>query len=210
MDETSPRRTLAWIAFALVAIVSYSNFYVYDSIGPVADLLQQQRGFSDTRIGMLNAIYSLPNVVLIMVGGVLVDRFGAGRMLAWSTAVCLLGAVLTAFGPDFTDDGGRAAALRHRRRDPEHRDDGRDRRLVCGWQDRVRDGPLAGDRPVRVLFGRYVAGVVLWRVRRRLAAAARHRRIGRRGRAGGGAGLSVPGRAGIASRRAARASRIRA
>jgi len=102
MDETRPRRALGWLAFALLAAVYYGNFYVYDSIGPVADLLQQQRGFSDTQIGMLNAIYSLPNIVLILVGGVLVDRYGAARMLLWSTAVCLSGAVLTAFGPDFT------------------------------------------------------------------------------------------------------------
>jgi MFS family permease len=102
MDETGPRRALAWLAFALLAVVYFSNFYVYDSIGPVADLLQQQRRFSDTQIGMLNAIYSLPNIVLILVGGVLVDRYGAARMLLWSTAVCLSGAVLTAFGPDFT------------------------------------------------------------------------------------------------------------
>ena len=102
MDETRPRRALGWLAFALLAAVYYGNFYVYDSIGPVADLLQQQRGFSDTQIGMLNAIYSLPNVMLILIGGVLVDRYGAGRVLLWSTAVCLSGSVLTAFGPDFT------------------------------------------------------------------------------------------------------------
>jgi MFS family permease len=97
-----PRRPLAWLAFALVATIYFGNFYVYDSIGPVASLLQEQRGFSNTQIGMLNAIYSLPNIVLILVGGMLVDRFGAPRMLVWSTAVCLVGSVLTAFGPDFT------------------------------------------------------------------------------------------------------------
>jgi MFS family permease len=93
---------MAWLAFALVAMISFGNFYVYDSIGPIANLLQEQRGFSDTQIGMLNAIYSLPNIVLILTGGILVDRFGAPRVLVWSTAVCLLGSVLTAFGPDFT------------------------------------------------------------------------------------------------------------
>lgn len=102
MNAEIPSRALAWLAFMLLAVVYYSNFYVYDSIGPVVDLLQRQRQFSDTQIGMLNAIYSLPNIVLILVGGVLVDRFGAGRMLVWSTAVCLLGAVLTAFSPSFT------------------------------------------------------------------------------------------------------------
>ena len=94
-------RALAWLAFGLLAVVSFSNFYVYDSIGPVADLLQRERGFSDTQLGMLNAIYSLPNIVLILVGGVLVDRFGAATMLLGSTAVCLIGAALTALAPDF-------------------------------------------------------------------------------------------------------------
>jgi MFS family permease len=102
MARGIPRSGLSALVFALLAIAYYGNFYVYDSIGPVADLLQQQRGFTDTQIGMLNAIYSLPNVVLILVGGVLVDRFGAAVVLTWSTAVCVLGAVLTAAGPDFT------------------------------------------------------------------------------------------------------------
>ncbi len=79
----------------------FGNYYVYDSIGPVADLLQRQRGFSDTQIGLLNAIYSLPNVVLILVGGVLVDRLGAARMTLYTAAVCFAGAALTAFSPGF-------------------------------------------------------------------------------------------------------------
>ena len=95
-------RSIAWLVFALVTAAGYGNFYVYDSIGPVADLLQSQRGFSDTQIGMLNAIYSLPNVVLVLVGGVLVDRFGAARITMWTAAVCLAGAALTAWSPSFT------------------------------------------------------------------------------------------------------------
>lgn len=95
-------RQLAWLVFVLLAAANYGNYYVYDSIGPLADLLQRQRGFGDTQIGMLNAIYSLPNVVLILVGGILVDRFGAGRMTLWTAAVCLAGAALTALSPDFT------------------------------------------------------------------------------------------------------------
>jgi MFS family permease len=91
----------AWTIFVLVAAAMCGNFYVYDSIGPLADLLQRQRGFSDTQIGMLNAIYNLPNVVLIVVGGILVDRFGAARMMLWTTAVCLVGAALTALSPSF-------------------------------------------------------------------------------------------------------------
>ena len=99
-DDVRGRGT-AWLVFALVAAAAYGNFYVYDSIGPVADLLQRQRGFSDTQIGMLNAIYSLPNVLLVLVGGLLVDRYGAARMAVATAAICLAGSMLTAFSPEF-------------------------------------------------------------------------------------------------------------
>ncbi|RZL37119.1 MAG: MFS transporter [Rubrivivax sp.] len=96
-----PPRGIAWLIGALVAIAQFGNYYVYDAVGPVADLLQSQRGFSDSQVGMLNAIYSLPNIVLILVGGVLVDRFGAARMALVTAAICLAGAALTAFSPNF-------------------------------------------------------------------------------------------------------------
>ena len=42
MNVEVPNRALPWLAFMLLAVIYYSNFYVYDSIGPVADLLQRQ------------------------------------------------------------------------------------------------------------------------------------------------------------------------
>jgi MFS family permease len=102
MPPDPPQRDRrAWLVLGVVSIANFGNFYVYDSIGPVADLLQRLRGFSDTQIGLLNAVYSLPNVVLLLVGGVLVDRLGVGRMMAATAAICLAGALLTALGPDF-------------------------------------------------------------------------------------------------------------
>jgi MFS family permease len=102
MTDGNRSRATAWLVFVFVAASLYGNFYVYDSIGPVADLLQRQRGFSDTQIGILNAICSLPNVVLILLGGMLVDRFGAARMTLSTASLCLAGAVLTALSPTFT------------------------------------------------------------------------------------------------------------
>ena len=101
MTDPSASRRTAWLVGALVALSLFGNFYVYDSVGPVADLLQQQRGFSDTQVGLLNAIYNLPNIVLILVGGVLVDRFGAARMTLITAGICLAGALLTALSPSF-------------------------------------------------------------------------------------------------------------
>ena len=106
MSDNIRESRVAWLVFALVAVALGGNFYVYDSIGPVSDLLQRQRDFSDTQIGMLNAIYHLPNIVLILVGGVLVDRFGAARMTLWTAGVCFAGAALTAFSPGFVGMAG--------------------------------------------------------------------------------------------------------
>jgi MFS family permease len=87
--------------FVAISLASIGNYYVYDSIGPVADLLSSQLGLSDTQIGTLNAIYSLPNIFMVLVGGVLVDRFNARSVTVVTAAVCLVGAILTALGSQF-------------------------------------------------------------------------------------------------------------
>jgi MFS family permease len=100
-----PRRipSLASMAamFIGTSVAMIGNYYVYDSIGPVAELLSRQLGYSDAQIGMLNAVYSLPNIIMVLIGGVLVDRYTGGLVTLVTTAVCLLGAVLTALGSDF-------------------------------------------------------------------------------------------------------------
>jgi MFS family permease len=84
------------LAMALVSLAFFGNSYVYDSIGPVAEILTRTVGFSDTQVGVLNAIYSAPNIVLVVFGGLLVDRFGAAKVMTATAAVCLAGAGLTA------------------------------------------------------------------------------------------------------------------
>ena len=88
--------TTRWLAFALLSVGMFGNYYVYDSIGPVANMLQQQLGFTDQDIGTLNAIYSLPNIVMVLVGGVLADRWGPRNAFVAFTAICVLGAAVTA------------------------------------------------------------------------------------------------------------------
>ena len=84
-----------------LAFVMLGNYYGYDSVAPVAEQLSRELHFSDTQIGTLNAIYSLPNIFLVVVGGVLVDRFTARRLVLSTTALCLVGAVVTALGARF-------------------------------------------------------------------------------------------------------------
>jgi MFS family permease len=91
-----------WVVLGLLSLVMFGNYYVYDAVGPVAEQLESELGFSDIQIGWLNAIYSVPNIFLVLVGGIIVDRFGAARVTVITTAICLVGATLTAASGDFT------------------------------------------------------------------------------------------------------------
>jgi MFS family permease len=82
-------------------VALFGNYYVFDSIGPVADTLQRLLGFSDTQIGTLNAVYNLPNIVMVLVGGIIVDRFGTGLATLVFACICAIGAAVTALSPLF-------------------------------------------------------------------------------------------------------------
>ena len=90
-----------WIALVLLSLAMCGNYYVYDCVGPLADALRNTRGITDSQLGTLNGIYSLPNVFMVLVGGVIVDRLGAGRATTLFTAVCVLGAIVTAVSESF-------------------------------------------------------------------------------------------------------------
>src|SRR5688572_4329795 len=90
-----------WSVLVVISVAMFGNYYVYDSVAPVADLLQRQLGYSDTQIGLLNAIYSFPNIVMVLIGGVIVDRFGTHLSTLMFSLICLIGAVLTAASPLF-------------------------------------------------------------------------------------------------------------
>lgn len=90
-----------WWVLALLSIAIAGSYYEYDAIAPVAGLLRAERGFTQAQIGLLNAVFSLPNIVLALLGGVLIDRLGPARVAFWTAALCFLGAALTAFGSPY-------------------------------------------------------------------------------------------------------------
>ena len=97
----APPPSVRWLVLVFSSLAMFGNYYVYDSIAPLADILRTQLGFTSTQVGTLNAIYSAPNIVMVLIGGVLVDRFGARNATFGFTAVCLIGAVLPALSGSF-------------------------------------------------------------------------------------------------------------
>ncbi len=90
-----------WWVLVLLSLAIAGCYYEYDAIAPIADLLRLERGFTQGQIGMLNAVFSLPNIFLALLGGVLIDRLGPARVAVATAGLCLLGAVLTAVGTPY-------------------------------------------------------------------------------------------------------------
>src|SRR6201993_3521490 len=94
-----PSRVYRWIVLCVVSLTMFGNYYVYDCIAPIADLLVKQLGFSDANIGLLQAIYSIPNVFMVLIGGYVVDRIGTRKAIFIFGVLCFAGAAVTCLSP---------------------------------------------------------------------------------------------------------------
>ncbi len=94
-ENREPSIIYRWVVLVFVSLAMFGNYYVYDSISPLADLLARQLGFSDANIGTLNAIYSVPNIFMVLIGGIIIDRIGTRRSTFLFSLLCFAGAVVT-------------------------------------------------------------------------------------------------------------------
>ena len=97
-NKPAPGVWLRWLALVLVSLPMMGNYYIYDSINPLADIFTKQLGFTDENIGWLNSSYSLAAVLTLFFGGVIIDRIGTRKSIIIFSALCLAGAGLTAVG----------------------------------------------------------------------------------------------------------------
>src|SRR5437868_10825720 len=91
-----PSRFYRWLVLIFVSLAMFGNYYVYDCIAPIADLLSRQLGFTDANIGLLQAIYSIPNVIMVLIGGYVVDRIGTRKAIFIFGTLCFIGSIITA------------------------------------------------------------------------------------------------------------------
>jgi MFS family permease len=94
-----PTRFYRWLVLVFISLAMFGNYYVYDCISPLADVLKEQLKFSDSNIGLLQGIYSFPNIIMVLIGGMIIDRIGTKRSTLMFGAICLLGAIVTASTP---------------------------------------------------------------------------------------------------------------
>ncbi len=94
--KKEPSAFYRWVVLVFISLAMFGNYYIYDSISPLADLLAKQLNFSDSDIGLLQAIYSIPNIFMVLIGGIIIDKFGTRISTFLFAALCLIGAGVTA------------------------------------------------------------------------------------------------------------------
>lgn len=99
-----PSRIYRWLVLIFVSLAMFGSYYAYDALSPLADVLKQQLGFTDLNLGFLQFMYSFPNIFTVVIGGLIIDRFGLRKAL-------MLFAVLSFIGPAITAATGHLAIM---------------------------------------------------------------------------------------------------
>jgi MFS family permease len=74
----------------------FATYYTFDAMDPVAPLLERQRGFSQAQIGLLDTGYNLAAIVVLLVGGLIIDRAGTRRTVLLFGAISSTGGAIIA------------------------------------------------------------------------------------------------------------------
>jgi MFS transporter, ACS family, hexuronate transporter len=95
-ESEHTRRPIRWVFAGLLLLASVINYVDRQTLSVLAVTIQREMGLSDVRYGTVVQCFLLTYMVMYVVSGRLVDRFGARRtqgvfLLCWSAANALTG-----------------------------------------------------------------------------------------------------------------------
>jgi len=90
-----------WSVLVLVSLAMFGNYYIYDSIAPIADMLKTTLGFSDVDIGSLYSIYSFAAVFILLISGPIIDRIGVKASIMIFGTLTSISALVTALSSEY-------------------------------------------------------------------------------------------------------------
>ena len=88
-----------WLVLLLLSVLMIGNYYCYDNPAALYSMLAARFSSAehfDFYFDGLYSVYSLPNIVLPLIGGMIVDRWGVAKSLCLFTLLILLGQAIFA------------------------------------------------------------------------------------------------------------------
>lgn len=99
-EKREPAVWLRWTALIAASLAMFGNYYLYDSIAPIALLLKEQLSYTDLNIGQLYTAYAFSSIIILIFGGVFIDRFGTRISIVIFGSICALAGAVTAASPN--------------------------------------------------------------------------------------------------------------
>ena len=93
-QRPEPTSLSRWMALIWLSFAMFGNYFIFDAINPLVDLFKSQLGFSNETIGWLNSIYNVAAILTLLIGGVIIDRFGTKVSLFIFSALCFIASVM--------------------------------------------------------------------------------------------------------------------
>ena len=93
---SQPSSVYRWLVLIVISLAMFGNYYIYDSIAPIADILKSDLGFTDENIGSLYSVYSIAAVVILLAGGMIVDKWGTVKSTILFGSICAVAGILNA------------------------------------------------------------------------------------------------------------------
>ena len=84
------RKNLRWLALGLSCLFVVPNYFCYDNPAAIETYIESELNLDSKQYGLLYSIYAIPNTILPLIGGLLLDKLGVRVCLIFfSLTLCL-------------------------------------------------------------------------------------------------------------------------
>ncbi|MBN2423805.1 MAG: MFS transporter [Calditrichaceae bacterium] len=84
-----------WIVLVFISLAMFGNYYIYDSIAPIADMLKSSLNFTDENLGQMYSVYSIAAIIVLLIGGVIIDKYGTKISILVFSIISTIAAIVT-------------------------------------------------------------------------------------------------------------------
>jgi MFS family permease len=97
--RSEPTLVDRWMVLVFVSLAMFGNYYAFDALNPVGPLLESELGFTQAQIGLLDSAYNVAALLVLLAGGIIIDRAGTKRAMVGFGAITMAGAFAIAASP---------------------------------------------------------------------------------------------------------------
>ena len=81
MTKNTMRKKMRWVMLILCSLFVVANYFCYDNPASVEKKLEEVLRINHSEYGLLYTVYAIPNCIIPLGGGILLDKIGFGNGL---------------------------------------------------------------------------------------------------------------------------------